>query len=117
MTIKECYDAMGGDYKMAIARLKSDTLIEKFVKKFPEQSGYETLCGALDEKNYKSAFASAHTIKGLCLNLNFNKLGESISELTELLRNNSFSDKKHESLLLKFKNDYQQTIIAIKSLE
>ena len=48
MTMRECYEAIGG--------------------------------------NYEDAFRGAHTLKGVCQNLSFDRLYEASNELTELLR-------------------------------
>ena len=37
-------------------------------------------------RNYEDAFRSAHTLKGVCQNLSFDRLYEVSHELTELLR-------------------------------
>lgn len=41
----------------------------------------------MSEKDYGEAFRMAHTLKGICLNLIFDRLSKSLSELTEALRN------------------------------
>ena len=73
MTIEECYEALEGDYSQAKVRLHSDAIIKKFVLKFPAQCGYDALCKAVEEEDYKAAFGAAHTLKGVCMNLNFTK--------------------------------------------
>ena len=40
----------------------------------------------MENKNYEDAFRSAHTLKGVCQNLSFDRLYEVSNELTELLR-------------------------------
>lgn len=116
MTTEECYKAMDGDYETAMSRLHSDALIKKFILKFPAQSGYDKLCKAMEEKDYKEALIAAHTAKGLCLNLNFTRLGESASALTEALRGESFSEE-NTPLYDRFKEDYTRTVEAINGLD
>ena len=36
MTVKECYEQMGADYEDVLGRLRNETLIRKFAKKFLE---------------------------------------------------------------------------------
>ena len=53
---------------------------------FLEDQSYLQLKQALKDKNYEDAFRSAHTLKGVCQNLSFDRLYEVSHELTELLR-------------------------------
>lgn len=70
MTMRECYEAIGGNYEDVLGRLRSEALIRKFTLKFLEDQSYPQLKQALnDKKNYEDAFRSAHTLKGVCQNL------------------------------------------------
>ncbi|MFG6392801.1 MAG: Hpt domain-containing protein [Lachnospiraceae bacterium] len=115
MTVEECYNAFGGDYSQAAGRLHSDVVIKKFMLKFPSQCGYDALCKAMEEKDYKEAFAASHTLKGVCMNLSFTALEESSSLLTEALRN-GFSDEV-PGLYKRVQKDYQKTIDVINGLD
>ena len=115
MTLQECYAAMGGNYEDAIGRLRSERLVQKFVLKFMADGSYDLLCRSLEEKNYSEAFRAAHTIKGVCQNLGFTKLGDSSSRLTDALRSGSMDGV--EKLVEKVKGDYEQTVNAIRILE
>lgn len=115
MTVEECYSSLEGDYKQALLRLHSDKIIKKFMMKFPGQCGYDMLCQAMDEKDYGAAFSAAHTLKGVCMNLDFTKLKESSSKLTEALRNGYSDDVP--GLFMQVKDDYRQTVEAINRLE
>ena len=86
MTIQECYEAIGGNYKDVLGRLQSEALIRRFTLKFLEDQSYLQLKQALENKNYEDAFRGAHTLKGVCQNLSFDHLYEVSNELTELLR-------------------------------
>ena len=86
MTMRECYEAIGGNYEDVLGRLRSEALIRKFTLKFLEDQSYPQLKQALNDKNYEDAFRSAHTLKGVCQNLSFDRLYEVSNELTELLR-------------------------------
>ena len=85
MTIQECYEAIGGNYEDVLRRLRSEALIRKFTLKFLEDQSYPLLKQALGDNNYEEAFRGAHTLKGVCQNLSFDRLYEVSSELTELL--------------------------------
>lgn len=87
MTIKECYEKIGGDYAQVEERLPSPELIEKFVVKFQSDGSYQQLCETMEKGQAEDAFRAAHTLKSVCGNLSFIRLYESASQLTELLRN------------------------------
>ena len=115
MTLKECYAAMGGDYDEVIGRLRSERLVQKFVLKFLDDGSYDLLCRALEEGNREEAFRAAHTIKGVCQNLDFTKLYRSSCQLSEALRNGVTPEAP--SLLEQVKADYAQTVAAIRAFQ
>lgn len=80
MTIQECYEAIGGNYEDVLRRLRSEVLIRKFTLKFLEDQSYSLLKQALGDNNYEEAFRGAHTLKGVCQNLSFDRLYEVSSE-------------------------------------
>lgn len=86
MTIKECYEQLGQEYEEVLDRLGSETILKKFVIKFLDDPSFQMLEEGLKEKNADQAFRAVHTIKGICLNLGFDKLYQASSALTEQLR-------------------------------
>ena len=76
MTMQECYEAIGGNYEAVLGRLHSEALIRRFALKFLEDQSYIQLKQALENKNYEDAFRGAHTLKGVCQNLSFDRLYE-----------------------------------------
>lgn len=115
MTLQECYEMLEGDYETVLQRIPNEPMVKKFVLRFPEQSGYEGLCEAMEKKDYEEGFKAAHTLKGVSLNLSFTKLGASSSDLTEALRNKQLDNV--DELFLQVKSDYEQTTQAIQRLE
>ena len=113
MTLKECYAALGGDYESVMGRLPSEKFVQKFVLKFVNDGSYELLLRSMEAGDYAEAFRAAHTIKGVCQNLDFTLLYRSSSELSEALRN-GFSPEA-PALLERVKSDYQQTLAAIQA--
>ena len=81
MTLQECYTALGGDYDEVLGRLRSESLVQKFVLKFPADPSYDMLQTALAAQDWAEAFRGAHTIKGVCQNLSFTTLYRSSSLL------------------------------------
>ena len=86
MTIEECYIKMGANYQDVIKRLPSVSMIEKFALKFREDTSFQELEKALNDKQVDLAFRAAHTLKGVCMNLGFDHLYKPSFEITESLR-------------------------------
>ncbi len=115
MTIKECYDAVGGDYEAVYQRMmKKDALVIKFAKKFLNDSSYKNLKDNLSAGNVEEAFRAAHTLKGVAQNLSFEALYKPSSELAEILRAGSMEGT--EELMEKVAAEYERTIAAISQL-
>ena len=115
MTIQECYQAMDADFEEVMGRLRSERLIQKFMLKFPDDGSYALLCESMDSGNLDDAFRASHTIKGVCQNLGFTRLGNSSHELTEALR--AKDGAAAAALLGQVKDDYAQTIAAIEKFK
>ena len=118
-SITECYEALGGSYEEALGRLMKDSLIEKFVRKFPADPSFTQLQDALAEGNLQDAFRAVHTLKGVAYNLAFTRLGDAASALTEVLRPENNGDTSPASLNplnAAVKEAYEATISAIESL-
>ena len=86
MTIKGCYDRMNGSYEEAKSRLMMDSMIERFVFKFLDDSTMENLRKAIAQGDIAVSFREAHTLKGVAANLAFTELQTAASQLTEQLR-------------------------------
>ena len=115
MTLKECYAALGGDYDGVLSRLPSEKFVQKFVLKFVSDGSYDLLLRSMEEGNYAEAVRAAHTIKGVCQNLDFTQLYRSSSELSEALRNGCSPEAP--ALVERVKADYQQTLEAIRAYQ
>ena len=115
MTLQDCYTALGGDYADVSARLRSDRLVRKFVLKFLEDKSCDLLRTSMAEKNYEEAFRAAHTIKGVCQNLSFTRLGESSSRLSDALRHGWTPEA--DGLAQQVEADYLVTAAAIRAYQ
>ena len=85
-TIEECYNKVGADYKDVMKRFGSEDMVQYFALKFLKDPSFSELCRAMEQGDGEVAFRSAHTLKGICLNLGFTPLYEVSTELTEKLR-------------------------------
>ncbi|HBK03615.1 MAG TPA: hypothetical protein DDY87_04390 [Clostridiales bacterium] len=117
MTIEQCYAQMGGSFAEVSARLPSTRLIEKFVRKFPEDPSYGQLKQSLAENCLADAFRAAHTLKGVAANLSFASLRRSASDLTELLRHAEGIPAQAQALFAQVTRDYEATLAAISQLD
>ena len=115
MTLQECYAAMGGDYEGVMGRLRSERMVQKFVLKFLADGSYELLLESVEAENWQEAFRAAHTIKGVCQNLGFDRLYQSSSALSEAMRDGK--PLAGRDLLERVKADYQTTAGAIRALQ
>ena len=86
MTTKEFYDSIGEDYGEVLSRLGADGTVRYFALKFLRDPSFDDLKQAVDGGDGNAAFRAVHTLKGVCLNLGFFKLGSAAGNLTEYLR-------------------------------
>ena len=69
----------GIDVNSALERfMGNEALLERFLKKFPQDENYQKLCAAMEASDWEAALTAAHTLKGICGNL-------SIAPLFDLL--------------------------------
>ena len=116
MTLRDFYNKIGSSLDAVMSQMgMPEKLVDKFVKKFPNDKSAEELFRTFESGDYETAFRMAHTIKGLCLNLGFDKLRESASAMTEALRG-SVADNAGE-LLETVRRDYNEIIDGIKELD
>ena len=115
MTLQECYAAMGGDYAGVTSRLPTERMVQKFVLKFLNDGSYDLLVRSMEAGNYEEAFRAAHPIKGVCQNLDFTRLYQSSSQLSEALRNGYSPEAP--ALAEQVTEDYRQTVTAIRALK
>lgn len=116
MTIQECYDALGGDFKDVMGRLKKEDRVARFAVKFLGDGSYQLLMDSLKAKDYKEAFRAAHSMKGVCQNLGFSQLFVSSDALTEELRGERYTDKV-DGMFAKVTEDYDKTVAAIRQYQ
>lgn len=121
MELKAFYEAVGGDLEAVKSRISKEELIRKFVVKFLDDPSFELLCNAYEQEQYPEAFRGAHSLKGVCFNLGFQRLGESASLLTECLRGKETAEQVDkeacEAILQQVKEEYQTLTDAIKQLD
>lgn len=115
MTLQACYEALGGNYDAVRGRLMSERLVQKFMLKFLDEGSFKELMDAVQAKDGEAAFRAAHTLKGVCLNLSFDRLFASSDRLCEALRNGWTDDAP--AMAEAVEADYKQTIAAITAFQ
>lgn len=116
MTLQECYSIIG-DYNDVMKRLPRENMVIKFIFRFLDDKSYDQLMTAIENSDYKAAFMAAHTIKGLCQNLSFTRLYESIHIITDALRDGNHDKALISELAVKVREDYAATVNAIETFK
>ena len=118
MTLRECYRVFGGDLDALLLRLPSERLALRLLRKFPEDGSFRQLCQALPAGDLDTAFRCAHSMKGLCLNLELTGLLRSSAALTEALRpGTEHRPETVAELLEQVRQDYALVCDAIGRLD
>lgn len=94
MNIKEFYEITGSNYQEAVTRMMNDAFVKRFALKFVNDKSFADLEANLEANNTENAFRAAHTLKGVCMNLAFTKLGKVSSDITEMLRGGDLAAAK-----------------------
>jgi len=116
MTIEECYEVIESDYKSVLKRFGNEAMVKRFAIKFLNDPSFNELKDGIENNDVEKAFRAAHTLKGICLNLGFDKLFEVSSALTEELRG---KDKLPEcsDMFAAVEKQYDMLIENIKKVE
>lgn len=114
MTIQECYEKIGADYAATFKRLPSESMLLRLAKLFLQDDSFQNLKTALAAKDVQTAFRAAHTLKGVCLNMGFDKLYEPSSALTEVLRAGTLEGS--QPLFEAVEQEYNKTVAALQKL-
>ena len=109
MTIRECYEKTGSDYESILKRFGSEAMIQRFALKFLKDGSFSDLKNALEAKD------AAHTLKGVCINLGFDRLYNVSAELTEKLRGREIEES--EELFEQVEKEYHALTAVLKQYE
>ena len=86
MTLQDLYSEIGGSYNDVMKRLGTEKMVNKFVIKFLAAADHDNLKTAVRDGDWELAFRSAHNLKGVGLNLSFDRMAEAASVLCEEIR-------------------------------
>ena len=93
----------------------NEELLVRFLKKFANDSSYQSLKKAMSEQNYKDAFEAAHALKGVCGNLSIAKLFELVCKEVELLRGGTAGEGVEQGHL-EVMAEYERVIVDLENL-
>ncbi len=113
MNLEEFYTTIDGNYEKIIALFKDESRVKKFLKMLLDDDNFEQLTKAIESKDAETAFRASHTLKGVALNLCLTRFQETISELTENLRDRTFKTDTQEL----YENVKRENSILIESLK
>ena len=116
MTLEECYEKIGGDYRDVLTRLDSRELVLKYLRRVPDDGSYEKLRSAMRDHRVKEAFLAAHTLKGFALTMGLPGLAEWAGRLTEKLREGE-ADDEADNLFGKLSAEFCRVTGLIRGLE
>lgn len=115
MELRKIYEQINGNYDSVFSRLQSDERIKKYLIKFVDSQLDQAIRNALKQCDDETAFREAHSLKGICANLNLDALGKTAGELAEALRGKK-PDGDIMPLVKAMQADYDRTIDALQGL-
>ena len=86
MTLKELYSEIGEDYDQALKVLRMEKLVDKHIRKLPNNGLIEALLAAGETMDPVQMFEAAHAAKGNCGNLGLAHLSAAASDIAEEFR-------------------------------
>ena len=115
MTVREGYEYLGASYDDVLSRFGSEELVERFAIRFLSDQSFRQLRDALEKGDGERAFRAAHTLKGVCINLGFDRLYNVSAELTEKLRGREIEGS--EELFEQVEKEYHALTAVLKQYE
>lgn len=111
---KEALVNAGIDYNQGVERFAGKSQVyENFLKKLFQEESMSQLETQLIEKDYESAFKTAHSLKGMSGNLSLNQFYKVICEIVEELRNG----QPGEDILISYQHAKSLYEVARKAIQ
>lgn len=81
----------GVDVNSVLERfMGNEALLERFLKKFPQDENYQKLCSSMEARDLDAAITASHTLKGICGNLSITSLFDLLNNQVAALRSNDW---------------------------
>lgn len=118
MDIIELYKQIDGDVQTTLHRFGGNNgLLERFVKKFPDDRSFSEIESAAKEDNFDGLERGAHTLKGTSANLGFQILSERCAALVNALREGRRQKEDLALLVENIRKEYLQIVELIGMLD
>ncbi len=112
-TLEEMKQA-GIDVEQAMERfMNNETMYRHFLRRLPDETVYQDMLDAIEEKDVEKAMNSAHELKGIVGNLALVEVYHSLYDIVETLRGGNLP--KEESLSA-FISLYQTCLFYVKDV-
>lgn len=115
MKLEEFYQNISVDYNDVLKRLLRKPLVLKYLNMFLKDQTYVQLKEALQNQQGEEAFRHAHTLKGLCLNLELKSIVPSIVQLTDDLRNHEITSQVEDEFV-EFSKQFESLCLQIQEV-
>ena len=117
MTVKEFYEAVGGEYKTALERMMNDDFIKRMLSKFLANNSFQTIKQGYLDNDAKAVFEGAHALKGVSGNLVLTDLFNKTCVVTEAVRDYAnITELKIDQEMKAFEDSYLNVKEKIEEL-
>ncbi|HAM16779.1 MAG TPA: hypothetical protein DCP91_13195 [Eggerthellaceae bacterium] len=117
MTLEELYALIGEDYEQAMKVLRKEKLLDRYVRRLPDNELCAALVAAGDQMDETALYENAHALKGVCANLGLGDLAAASSDITEEFRPGNarrYSDEEVRQKLAALETRYGEVIAGIQ---
>lgn len=114
MTLKECYQKLGGNYEDILSRLGDEETIIYFIQMFLQDVSFAHMSEALQQTDARAAYSQVHTFKGVCVNLSFDRLAAAARCVCEHLLEGDMETAR--ALLPELTAEYEHTRTMIQEV-
>lgn len=118
MNLKNAMERAGVDFEMTLNRFSNnESLLERFVKKFPNDKTFQELSAAVSDKRYEDVERSAHTLKGIAANLGFQYLSDLSAEIVNLVRSEYCNNDNIWIAYSRVEKEYEKVVSCVNRLD
>ena len=115
MDLKEIYTQINGNYDEVMGRLMKEERVLKYLRKFVDNTDYESFNTSYGAEDWETAFRAIHSIKGMGLNLSITKMAELGSDVCEEVRNGA-PQRDITGMVEDFRREYEAVMEVLKTL-
>lgn len=116
MQLRSFYEEENEDYDTVLHRLAgNEPLLRKYLKKFAEDTTFSSLEAAVQNADYDAIRTTAHTLKGMSVNLGLSRIHSLSSALVDCIR--AEEPQKITPIFDQLQAEYQHKISQIIDLE